>query len=48
MWIIAGRRNAKVFPEPVLEMPTISLPRRAIGQPWDWIAVADIDKMMKE
>ena len=31
--------TAKVFPDPVCAMPTISLPLRAIGHPCAWIAV---------
>jgi hypothetical protein len=34
MWIIAGKRNASVFPDPVAEIPIISLPNKAIGHPW--------------
>lgn len=39
MWIMAGSKNARVFPDPVAEMPTMSLPSRAIGQPWLWMGV---------
>lgn len=35
MWIIAGSKKASVFPEPVAEMPTMSLPSSAIGQPYN-------------
>jgi hypothetical protein len=40
MWIIPGNKNANVFPLPVAEIPIISLPKRAMGQPWDWMGVA--------
>jgi len=30
---MAGNMKARVFPEPVSAIPTISLPERAIGQP---------------
>jgi len=39
IWIIAGRRKASVFPDPVAEMPTISRPINAIGHPGAWIGV---------
>ena len=39
MWIMAGRRKASVLPEPVAEMPTMSRPRSAMGQPCDWMGV---------
>jgi hypothetical protein len=31
--------TARVFPDPVCAIPIISLPLRAIGQPWAWMAV---------
>jgi hypothetical protein len=37
MWIMPGSRNASVLPEPVREMPIMSRPRSAMGQPWAWI-----------
>lgn len=37
MWIMAGRRKARVLPDPVALMPIMSLPRRAMGQPWLWM-----------
>lgn len=33
MWIIAGRRNASVFPLPVALIPTMFFPLRAMGHP---------------
>ena len=39
MWIMPGRRKERVFPLPVVLMPTIFLPRRAMGHPWDWMGV---------
>lgn len=32
----------KVFPEPVWAMPTMSLPLRARGKPWAWMAVGSL------
>ncbi len=37
---MAGNKKAKVFPEPVDEMPIISRPAKAMGQPCDWIGDA--------
>jgi len=31
--------TARVFPDPVCAIPVISLPLRATGQPWAWMAV---------
>jgi len=42
MWIIAGSRKDRVLPEPVAEMPTMFLPSRAMGQPWDWMGVGAV------
>ncbi len=39
MWRNMGRRNAKVFPLPVLAIPIISLPERIMGNAWAWIGV---------
>jgi hypothetical protein len=36
---MAGSKNAKVFPEPVAEIPTMFFPLSAIGHPWDWMGV---------
>mmetsp|Transcript_44291 Transcript_44291/g.73469 ORF Transcript_44291/g.73469 Transcript_44291/m.73469 type:complete len:216 (-) Transcript_44291:442-1089(-) len=44
MWTIAGRRKANVLPDPVAEMPTMSLPSRAIGQPWLWMGVGAVKR----
>jgi len=33
------RLTARVFPDPVCAIPTISLPLKAMGHPWAWIAV---------
>ena len=38
-WIIIGQTKAKVFPLPVLAIPTISLPEKAQGSAWAWIGV---------
>ena len=35
----ASKLTPIVLPEPVCAMPTKSLPDRAMGQPWAWIAV---------
>ena len=40
MWIMPGSKKARVLPLPVAEMPIMSLPSSAMGQPWDWIGVA--------
>lgn len=40
MCIMAGRRKARVFPDPVAEMPIISRPSRAMGHPWLWMGDA--------
>ena len=37
---MAGNKKARVFPEPVDEMPIISRPAKAMGQPCDWIGDA--------
>lgn len=42
MWIMAGSRKARVLPEPVAEMPTISRPSSAMGQPCDWMGVGEL------
>lgn len=34
--------TANVFPDPVWAIPTMSLPLRATGKPWDWIAVGSL------
>lgn len=42
MWIMAGSRKARVLPEPVAEMPTMSRPSSAMGQPCDWMGVGEL------
>lgn len=37
-----GSLTASVFPEPVCAIPTMSLPLRATGKPWAWIAVGSL------
>ncbi len=37
-----GSLTASVFPKPVCAIPTMSLPVRATGKPWDWIAVGSL------
>ena len=37
-----GIKNANVLPDPVLAIPIKSCPFKAIGQPWDWIAVGSV------
>ena len=37
---MAGNKKARVFPEPVDEIPIMSRPARAIGHPCDWIGDA--------
>lgn len=41
-WWLPGSLTASVFPEPVCAIPTMSLPLRATGKPWDWIAVGSL------
>lgn len=36
------RLTANVFPDPVWAIPTMSLPLRATGKPWAWIAVGSL------
>lgn len=44
---MAGNKNAKVFPDPVADMPIISLPNKAMGQPWDWIGDGAVNPCFK-
>mmetsp|Transcript_3782 Transcript_3782/g.8296 ORF Transcript_3782/g.8296 Transcript_3782/m.8296 type:complete len:249 (-) Transcript_3782:402-1148(-) len=37
-----GRRNAAVLPDPVLAMPSTSLPLSAVGSAWHWIGVGAV------
>ena len=48
MWIMAGSRKARVLPEPVAEMPIISLPSSAIGHPWLWMGEAVLRKCKRK
>lgn len=41
--ISVNTHTDKVFPEPVMAMPTMSRPLRAIGQPWAWIGVGSLN-----
>ena len=41
MWIIAGKANAIVLPEPVAETPTRFRPLSAIGHACFWIGVGE-------
>ena len=46
MWIMAGMRKDRVFPEPVLAIPMVSFPRSEIGQDWAWIDVGLMYKVV--
>ena len=36
---LPGMRYPRVLPEPVMAMPTMFWPERAMGQPWAWMGV---------
>jgi hypothetical protein len=40
-WWRMGRRNAAVFPDPVLAVPTTSLPARMAGMASAWMGVGE-------